>query len=191
MTGRGRIGFIETNMKPTAYYAHPIALYRSDIENRDLKTLRALGFKVINPALKKYSTLQMADFVNLAVSCDLIAFRSFEDGKIGSGMWLEIKAAREAGKPVIELDSVLSLSGRVLTRNETRERMCLPPLRHPNTAPIRTVIEDTDEDDKLTYEDAWINGPTTPYKPHAPGEGGFVGTGYDNRGDGDLPPGVM
>lgn len=138
-----------------AYYAHPIALHKSDIEKKDLKTLRALGFEVINPSLKKYSTLQMNDFVKLATSCDLVAFRSFDDGKVGSGMWLEIKAAKEAGIPVIELGSFLD--NRVLTRNETRERMFLPPLKHPDTAPIRTVIERlTDEEAKYAEQD-WGN----------------------------------
>jgi len=140
----------------TAYYAHPMALYRSPIEKRDLKTLSRLGFKVVNPAEAKYSTYQMDDFVKLAVSCDLIAFRSFEDGKIGSGMALEIDAAMKIGRPVIELTPFLP--GRVLTRNETRDRMMLPPLLQPDTAPIRTFSDgyDTKYDDGYTDQD-WGN----------------------------------
>lgn len=120
--------------KLKAYYAHPMALYRSPVEARDLKTLEALGFKVVNPADPKYSEYQMDEFVKLAVSCDLVAFRSFDDGKVGSGVALEVMAAKDADIPVVELSPFLFT--RVLSRNETRRRMCLPPLRHPDTAPI-------------------------------------------------------
>lgn len=134
----------------TVYYAHPMALYRSPIEKKDLKTLRALGFKVLNPADTKYSTYQMDDFVKLATDCDLVAFRSFGDGKIGSGVALEVMAAMKVGKPIIEMTPFLP--GRVLSRNETRERMCLPPLLYPDTAPIRTVREVLYPDDLLPDE---------------------------------------
>lgn len=128
-------------MKPLkAYYAHPMALYGSPIEKRDIETLKRLGFQVINPAAEQYSTLQMEEYVALATSCDLIAFRSFPDGKIGSGMFLEVEMAQRVGRPVIEMAPFLS--GRVLTRNETRERMLLPPLLRPDTAPIRTFSDD-------------------------------------------------
>jgi hypothetical protein len=123
----------------TVYYAHPMALYGSPVERKDLSTLRALGFKVINPALKEYATLDMDGFVKLACSCDLVAFRAFEDGKIGSGVAKEIEGARTKGIPVMEMSG--DLSRRVLNRNETRQRMCLPPLRHPETAPIRTFSD--------------------------------------------------
>lgn len=121
----------------TAYYAHPMALYDSLTECGDIAILRTLGFKVVNPALPQYADLSMDAYVKLACSCDLVAFRAFEDGKIGSGVAKEIAGAREAGVPVIELPGQLIL--RTLSRNETRQRMCLPPLRHPKTAPLRTV----------------------------------------------------
>ncbi len=128
-------------MKPktlTVYYAHPMALYDSPVERKDLRTLKKLGFKVVNPAKRELDTME--DYVNLACSCDLVAFRSFDDGKVGSGVFIEVMAAMKADIPVIELTPFLP--GRVLTRNETRERMCLPPLRHPKTAPLRTIYED-------------------------------------------------
>ena len=119
----------------TVYYAHPMALYDTPIERRDIQALRLLGFTVVNPgALDPLDTMEQ--YVKLACSCDLVAFRAFEDGKIGSGMAIEIEGAEKAGLPVIELAPFLS--GRVLSRNETRARMDLPPLRHPETAPLRT-----------------------------------------------------
>lgn len=137
--------------KLTVYYAHPIALYASSIEYLDLSDLRKMGFKVINPALAKYRTLEMADFVKLVCSCDVLAFRAFDDGKIGSGMALEIEAARAKDIPIIEL-SGCHYSGRYLSRNETRARMALPPLKHPKTAPFGTVDDgyfDADGSDGL------------------------------------------
>lgn len=125
----------------TVYYAHPMALYGSPVEARDIKTLKRLGFKVLNPARRKLDT--MDDYVKLAISCDLVAFRSFDDGKVGSGVFAEVMAAMKVGRPVIELTPYLP--GRVLSRNETRERMGLPALRRPKTAPLRTI------DDRNTY----------------------------------------
>jgi hypothetical protein len=143
-------------MKPktlTVYYAHPMALYDSPVERKDLRTLKKLGFKVVNPAKRELDTME--DYVNLACSCDLVAFRAFEDGKVGSGVFIEVAAAMKADIPVIELTPFLP--GRVLTRNETRERMCLPPLRHPKTAPLRTV-RDWLDDHQGDYEDQeWGN----------------------------------
>ncbi len=124
-------------IKLTVYYAHPMALYGSPVETRDLKVLKRLGFKVLNPALHRLDT--MDEYVHLALSCDLVAFRSFEDGKVGSGMALEVEAATKVGRPVIEMAPCLT--ARVLTRNETRERMGLPMLMHPKTAPLRTIRE--------------------------------------------------
>lgn len=139
---------MKTKLK--AYYAHPMALYGTETEKKDLQTLAALGFKVINPAERQYSTLQMDEFVALAVSCDLVAFRSFDDGKVGSGVFLEVMGAIKANKPVLELTPFLS--GRVLSRNETRQRMGLGPLNHPDTAPIRTW---SDEDNDGYGPDDW------------------------------------
>lgn len=133
----------------TVYYVHPMALYHSSIECLDLSDLRAMGFEVVNPALLKYRTYEMSDFVKLACSCDVLAFRAFDDGKIGSGMALEIEAARAKDIPIFEMPDS-SLKGRYLSRNETRARMALPPLRCPDTAPIRTV---SDGGDFVDYSD--------------------------------------
>ncbi len=137
----------------TVYYAHPMALYGTNTELSDLCILRELGFKVINPAEAKYQTLQMSEFVELARSADVVAFRSFPDGKVGSGMALELDGARGNGVPIIELDSVLE--GRTLTRNQTRDRMGLPPLGYPNTAPIRTLSDNDGYDTK--YDDGYLH----------------------------------
>lgn len=142
-------------MKPKAYYAHPIALRSSPIVAQDIKVLKCLGFHVVNPGDPCYSTLQMDGFVNLAKTCDVVAFRAFDDGKIGSGMALEISAAGVAGVPIIEMGAPHAC--RILTRNETRARMELPPLRHPDTAPLRTVIEELTGEDTGYADSDWGN----------------------------------
>lgn len=137
-----------------AYYAHPMALYDTAVERADIRTLRKLGFSVVNPGSRK-PLATMEDYVKLACSCDLVAFRAFDDGKLGSGVAIEIEGARKAGLPVIELDPFLS--GRVLTRNQTRERMDLPPLCCPEIAPLRTLRDDPDymSGDQYTHDQDW------------------------------------
>jgi len=90
--------------KLTVYYAHPMALYGTPVETRDIKTLKRLGFRVLNPALKELPT--MDDYIQLALSCDLVAFRAFDDGKVGSGVFAEVMAAMKAGRPTIEMAGV-------------------------------------------------------------------------------------
>jgi len=123
--------------KLTVYYAHPMALYGTPVERDDLRLLKRLGFKVLNPAKRKLATMEA--YIKLACSCDVVAFRAFQDGKIGSGVHAEVVAAVTAGIPIIEMPTFQS--GRVLSRNETRERMGLPMLLYPKTAPLRTVRE--------------------------------------------------
>lgn len=110
----------------TVYYAHPIALYKTEVEREDITLLKKLGFKVLNPA--EHPNLEMADYVKLAQSCDVFAFRAFQDGKIGSGVGLEIEGAKAKKIPVIELPWVTKK--RTLSRNETRGGcFCRPCVR--------------------------------------------------------------
>ncbi len=136
-------------MKPKlkAYYAHPIALYHSAVAKKDVRTLRALNFQVVNPSDAKHKRLSIEGFIKLSRQADLIAFRSFGDGKVGSGVALEVGAAMRDGKPVVEMTPCLV--DRVLSRNETRQRMCLPPLRHPETAPFGMLYDDEYADQEV------------------------------------------
>ena len=82
----------------------------------------------------------MDGFVKLACSADIVAFRAFDDGKIGSGMGLELDAARAKEIPIIGMTHLDR--NRYLTRNQTRARMNLPALRFQDTAPFRAMIDD-------------------------------------------------
>lgn len=119
-----------------AYYACPRALQSSAQSYRDLALLsQRRGWKVVNPNSRKYEGFEFDDYVKLCASCDLLVFRPFPDGKIGSGNGLEIKQMRQARKEVFEIvgtklkrRTLPDLKGRILTRDETRDRSGLPPL---------------------------------------------------------------
>lgn len=112
-----------SGIKLKVYYAHCIALYDTKQELRDIKTLRSLGFQVVNPNAKKHDVgarkYGMAYFEQFSDACDLIAFRALPHGDIPGGVAKEIQWFRERGKPVIELPS-LALR-QFLSREISRE----------------------------------------------------------------------
>jgi hypothetical protein len=110
-------------MNKKVYYAHAISLYGTQQEQRDVATLEALGFEVINPnsveCQQGYAVQGMAYFARFAKECDLIAFRGLPDGDIPAGIAFEIKSFRDLNKPVIELPC--SILRRTLDKDQTRE----------------------------------------------------------------------
>lgn len=130
----------------TAYYAHPMAYYGTTLETQDEAAIRALGLLLVNPNDPQYEGLSMDQFVKLALSCDVVAFRAFKDGRIGSGVGLEIEAARQRGKPVIELPWITR--SRILSRVETRGRIYA-------TKAARLIKSMQDSEDQLASMDEW------------------------------------
>ena len=108
-----------------AYYAHPMAIYGTPQEEADIKLIESLGFECLNPNSPSYQGHTMNQFCALAARCDLIVFRAFEDGMIGSGVAKEIEAMKKMGKPVLELTG--RITRRALSREETRERLARQP----------------------------------------------------------------
>lgn len=113
------------------YYAHPMSLYETKIEKIDLLTLMNLGYEIINPSdqsvidcCNKYKDINgneniMNFFKNIIINCDCLAFRSFINGKIPSGVAIEIEYAKELNKPIFELPCLLT--NRYLTHEETKQ----------------------------------------------------------------------
>lgn len=105
------------------YYARPISLYNTKQENRDLALFKELGWEVLNPNKEelqiRYAQEGMDVFLMAVTSCDALAFRAFQDGKISAGVAKEIDKAEELGKPVIELPTITSK--RILSVDDTRE----------------------------------------------------------------------
>ena len=105
-----------------AYYARPINLYGTPQDARDIKTLETLGFEVVNPdkeeLQKLYAKVGMNVYLDVVNYCDLVAFRSFPDGKISAGVAKEVEQALTTGKPVLELPTITEQ--RVLSVNDTR-----------------------------------------------------------------------
>ena len=103
-------------MRPKIYYAHCMALYGTDQEKEDLRTLDALGVRVVDPNATQYkkkvrdmkrahkSGAQIMDyFVSVVERCQGVAFRALPDGSISSGVEKEIAAMRKKGGIIIEL----------------------------------------------------------------------------------------
>lgn len=111
-------------MKPKmVFYAHSMSWYGKPIEAKSIAVLDALGFSVLNPASHQegYNIKGMLYSAKLIDKCDAVAFSSFKDGKIGSGVQWELDYAQSKGLPIFE---VPHLKGRKrLTRQETRERI--------------------------------------------------------------------
>jgi hypothetical protein len=109
------------------YYAHCMALYDTPQEYRDLETLAALGFDVVNPnspwieaeMAKLKPDARMFWFERFADECDAIVFRGLPSSdKIPSGVAMEINWFHRRQKPVIELPSLAGT--RVMTLKDTQ-----------------------------------------------------------------------
>jgi hypothetical protein len=106
-----------------------MAIYGSEQEEKDIQTLEALGFDVLNPSEEEHcemannirkdtdSAQVMEYFYKLVRSCDAFSFRALSDGSIPAGVGGELKVARLENMPVIELPQE---DRTVLSINETR-----------------------------------------------------------------------
>jgi len=114
-------------LKPKVYYAHPMSTYGTQQEADDIKLLKYLKFRVLNPNEPKHQIQcknranQMEYFLDLVSLCDAVAFRAFQDGMIGAGVAKEIKRAKSESKPVIELP--FDTTQRELSIEQTRDRI--------------------------------------------------------------------
>lgn len=101
------------------YYAHPMAIYNTPQEYRDIRTLQNLGFSVVNPneqehrdAVEKIKKEQlyvpdnvMRYFATVVLKCNCLAFRALPGGFIPAGVAYEIEVAQRNGLEIIELPS--------------------------------------------------------------------------------------
>jgi len=114
-------------MKPAKiYYAHPISMYETPLEQEDLDMLKRLHPLAIiyNPATdlksnKGYKKYGMEYFYKIIDDCVYLYFRSFSNGKIGAGVWGEIKRAKSVHCEVIEIPTLSK--DRKLSIEDTRE----------------------------------------------------------------------
>ena len=112
------------------YYAHPMNLYGTELENDDIIALLKMGFEVVNPNKQRHQEAckdttkwdSPTDyFVAMVAECDVVAYRAFPDGGIGAGVAKEVMVARNDNKPCFEL---AALEGRrVLPVDSTREHL--------------------------------------------------------------------
>jgi hypothetical protein len=106
-----------------AYYAHPVTLFGSKQQVKDIEMLKKAGFEVINPddeeKQKGYEREGMKYFEKLVREADVVFFRAFSDGSIGAGIANETRWAIEDNKPVFEMPR--RLESRCLSVEDTRE----------------------------------------------------------------------
>lgn len=105
------------------YYAHPLSLYDTPQEERDIATLELLGFNVFNPnsvdCEEGYRSNGMLYFKEIIQSMNALAFRAIPGLGIPAGIASEINDAKELGLPIIELPC--SLEMRAMSVAQTRE----------------------------------------------------------------------
>lgn len=118
------------------YYAHFMGIYNTPQEKRDIATLEALGFEVVNPntpeiqkecqeklsvvqSSKEYQQVFDSIFNPLIDQCEVFAFKPLPDCRIPGGIWKEIQRAQKEDKIIIELPT--GLFARAMGREDTRE----------------------------------------------------------------------
>jgi len=119
--------------KQTIYYAHCISDYGSRVSRGHVKTLKALGFLVIDPSSKSHSnkvtemkgqgktSKEIMDyFIGVVEQCDHIAFRALRDGSITAGVGAEIRAIRKKGGQIIEMPNP---NRKILSVTKTRQHI--------------------------------------------------------------------
>ena len=96
------------------YYAHPIYLFGTEQEKRDLETLQTIfgsEYKIYNPnnpeAQKNYEVHGLEYFTRYIIDhCDLLVFRGTPDGRITAEVNVEVYMAFDHGIPVLEMPSL-------------------------------------------------------------------------------------
>ena len=114
------------------YYAHFMGIYNTPQEKRDIQTLEELGLEVVNPnlpntqnevdeALTTMDYMSMFDkiFLSKVRNCEVFAFKALPDGRIPSGVAMELLEAQTHNKTIIELPS--GMNSRMMDKVETRE----------------------------------------------------------------------
>ncbi len=121
--------------KPKLYFAHPISSYHQPEALRAVETLQAAGYRVTNPSEPRHFAAcgrDMKRWVQLARTCDALAFLPFPDGTVSAGVAMEADAMRAAGKKLFQMDATgttLSLvldwpkGFKRLSIEQTRERL--------------------------------------------------------------------
>lgn len=97
----------------TIYYAHPMSWYGTAGEKDDIAALQAEGFKVVNPNAAHFERLvniarindqPIMDIFRATIQhVDALAFRSFNNDVVSSGVATEIMEAWLWDKPILRL----------------------------------------------------------------------------------------
>lgn len=108
--------------RKTVYYAHPMTLYNTPTEARDLALLTTLGFQIANPNTRHHQDTSDGDmeyFYRLVRACDVFCFRALPSGDIPCGVAGELRVAQAQKLPIFEIPTQIRI--RTLDMNETME----------------------------------------------------------------------
>lgn len=86
------------------YYAHPMSWYGTEREEDDIDCIQRetpLASEVVNPALE--DSKDMGHYLSLVEASDALAYRTFDDDKIGAGVAQEILTAALHGKQIYRI----------------------------------------------------------------------------------------
>ena len=105
----------------SAYYARPMCLYGTPEEMRDMMIMNQLGYAPIpftDEMQRRAKVEGMGPFLEMVAQSEALFFRAFPCGKIGAGVWAEIREAEKFRIPVLELPRIDP--GRELSVENTR-----------------------------------------------------------------------
>lgn len=111
-------------MNKKIYYARPIYLYGTPMDESNKVMLETLGFEVYDPnkneLLEEYKKIGMTAYYNVIKEVNAIAFYC-PTAEITAGVFKEIEFAKSLNLPVIEIPNMLYK--RILTPEETRQHL--------------------------------------------------------------------
>lgn len=103
------------NFNNLTYFAHPISMYKTDIEKECMQILKEYNFDSLNPSdyqedFNKYRenhpTGYMAYFKGLVDKCSSVSYLPFSDGSIGAGIVYEAEYGHSKGYNIYEIDYI-------------------------------------------------------------------------------------
>lgn len=108
-----------------AYYAHSQWTYNTPVEDKDIRMIESLGYKVFNPNDPELEEawerdgMKVFDNLMLINNFDVCFIRPQSDGSISAGVGYEAMKFFELRKPVLEIPA--PILPRIMTAEATRE----------------------------------------------------------------------
>lgn len=110
-----------------AFYSRPINLYGTLEDQRNIDSIKSLGYEVIDTESEEiqaeYSRKGMDVFFDLIKNTDVLFFKCALNMQITQGVYKHIVFASDNGIPVLEIPTILN--ARVMSLEDTRKYLQL------------------------------------------------------------------